>query len=143
MRGQVYFLPCYASELPFLIWINMSRDHRKFDVKVFIENTQMCIDPAGKNSVSSFVRGNYLHVISSSAAESQLICFTTLDISQVESGKVVEYATHTYSMNDFKNPYTDKKLENDLNIRDIVAYSVYTPYESDNPLRKAYQVIAS
>lgn len=121
----------------------MSRDHRKFDVKVFIENTQMCIDPAGKNSVSSFVRGNYLHVISSSAAESQLICFTTLDISQVESGKVVEHTTHTYSMNDFKNPYTDKKLENDLNIRDIVAYSVYTPYESDNPLRKAYQVIAS
>ena len=143
VKAKTYFLPCYVSKLPFIIWMNMSRTESKFNVKVFIEYTQICLDPAGKNSIAGFVQGDFLHVVSSSANESQLICFTSFDISEVDSQKVVEYTTHSYFMNDFRDPYSGKKIENDLNIRDIVVYSVYTVYTSENPYDRVHQVIVS
>ena len=121
----------------------MSRDEKKFSIDVFIKETDICIDTLGRNAISSFLITDYLYVISSPGDASWKMCFTILDISEVESHQIQEFATQEYNQYFFKDPYSGENIPFPFNIRDIVTYSVTPMYGSTSPLEKVHQVIVS
>lgn len=121
----------------------MSREGKKFNIEVFIKKTDICIDPIGRNAISSFVITDYLYVISSSGDDSWRLCFTIFDISYKDSHEIQEFMTQKYSHHYFKDPYTGESIPYSFNIRDIVTYSVSPIYGSTNPFDKVHQIIVS
>jgi hypothetical protein len=122
-RDKLYFIPCYARGIEFLVWFNIQASQDSFFIDTFasrVKNTE--VDRIGRNSMIAYKYLDIAWVMSSSVDNKTTFSLSMFDLINVRSRVVRESQIGIFRREDF--PFEDGSfLQNAFNIRDIKLFS--------------------
>ena len=138
-------IPCRTKDdVQFIVWIILWRKADFFEVKIHLDNSELCTDLSGLQSISAFQDGVFAYIATSAYFYPDSICYSIYDLSYLNIGKVKHIATETYKFSDFNKSNSVVIPKDKFNIRDFLFFGVSPIFGKENGLNdKKHFLIAT
>ena len=118
-------LPCRTEDdFQFLTWFILEKVTDSFSIKIYLELSNICVDPFGKQIIAAFQHGTYVYITTSVYFFPDYLCVDIYDLTELRIGKI-KYVNSSYNTSsDFTKDNSEMITSFDFNFRDSVFFNV-------------------
>ena len=95
-----------------------------FSIKIYLELSQICVDPFGKQIIAAFQHETYVYIATSAYFFSDYLCVDIYDLKDLSLGKIKYVNSSYYTSSDFTKDNSDMITPYIFNFRDYVFFKV-------------------